>query len=148
MSAAPSLPPSVLVARRCLPTLLLAMIALGTAGTALAGQTAAGSGAPVDPRIANVLSELEKTRTIYQTALSPDGQWIAWVVGADEGTEIQVAPMADPAHPRRLTAGTGAPCTEQSLAWSFGDDLAFTSDCNAAAGAAAQADVYIAAPAA
>jgi dipeptidyl aminopeptidase/acylaminoacyl peptidase len=125
------------------------MIALGGGGTALAGQSAAaGSAAPVDPRIANVLSELEATRVIRQAALSPDGQWIAWVVDGDGGTEIQVAPMADPAHPRRLTAGTGAPCTEQSLAWSFGDDLAFTSDCNAAAGATGQADVYIAAPAA
>ncbi len=122
------------------------MIALGTAAPASAEQTAAGSGASVDPRIANVLSELEKTRLIYQTALSPDGQWIAWVVEADEGSEIQVAAMADPGHPRRVTAGTGALCTEQSLAWSSADDLAFTSDCNAAAGAVGQADVYITAP--
>jgi dipeptidyl aminopeptidase/acylaminoacyl peptidase len=124
------------------------MIALGSDGIALAGQSAAGSAAPVDPRIANVLSELEKTRTIYQAALSPDGQWIAWVVAADGGTEIQVAPMTDPAHSRRLTAGTGATCTEESLAWSYDNELAFTSDCNPAAGTMGQADVYIAAAAA
>jgi dienelactone hydrolase len=127
------------------------VIALGGVANALPGQSAAGaagSSAAIDPRISNVLSELEKTRTIHQAALSADGQMIAWVVDADGGTEIQVAPTADPAHPRRLTAGTGASCTEQSLAWSYGNDLAFTSDCNAAAGAVGQADVYIAAAAA
>jgi len=137
MSAPPSLPASVPTACRRLCCLILASIALGGGG-------AAGSATPVDPRIANVLAELEKTRAIRQTALSPDGQWLAWVVDADGGTEIQLAAMADPARSRRLTAGTGTPCNEQSLAWSFGDDLAFTSDCNAAAEAAGQADVYLA----
>jgi Tol biopolymer transport system component len=71
------------------------------------------------------------------------------VVDADGGTEIQVAPTADPAHARRLTAGTGGPCIEQSLAWSpDSKELAFTSDCNAAGRRNDQADVYLAAPAA
>jgi dipeptidyl aminopeptidase/acylaminoacyl peptidase len=103
----------------------------------------------VDPRIANVISELEKTRTIYQAALSPDGQMIAWVVDADGGAEIQIAPAADPARSHRLTAGAGAACTEQNLAWSpDSKDIAFTSDCNAAAGAMGQSDIYLAMPSA
>ncbi len=50
------------------------------------------------------------------------------------GIEIQVASTADPSRPRRLTAGTGAACTEEDLAWSpDSKSLAFTSDCNAPA---------------
>jgi dipeptidyl aminopeptidase/acylaminoacyl peptidase len=117
---------------------------------ALLGQSAPSSSQPVDPRIANVISELERTRTIHQAALSPDGQLIAWVVDADGGTEIQIASTADPARARRLTAGAGASCLEQNVAWSpDSKELAFTSDCNDGAdGAIDQADVYIAAPAA
>jgi dipeptidyl aminopeptidase/acylaminoacyl peptidase len=111
--------------------------------------TALGSSAPLDPRIAKVVGELEKTRIIHQAALSPDGQTIAWVVDGETGTEIQVAPTADPSHAHRLTAGTGGPCTEDSLAWSPDSKaLAFSSDCRAPAAANDQSDIYLAAPAA
>ena len=67
----------------------------------------------------------------------------------ERGIEIQVASTADPAHPHRLTAGNGAPCMEEDLAWSpDSKELAFTSDCNAPSGAVEQADIYIATPAA
>ena len=50
-----------------------------------------------DPRIDSVLNDLGKVRSIYQTALSPDGKMIAWVVAGEEGgkrsgSEIEVAP--------------------------------------------------------
>jgi dipeptidyl aminopeptidase/acylaminoacyl peptidase len=113
----------------------------------IGGHCAAASSTAVDPRIAGVISELEKTRTIHQAALSPDGQTIAWAVDADIGIEIQVAPAADPSHAHRLTAGTGSSCTEDNLAWSPDSNaLAFTSDCNAPAGTADQSDVYLATP--
>jgi dipeptidyl aminopeptidase/acylaminoacyl peptidase len=111
--------------------------------------TALGSSAPLDPRISNILGELEKTRTFRQAALSPDAQTIAWVVDGETGTEIEVAPTSDPSRARRLTAGTGGPCTEDSLAWSpDSKSLAFSSDCNAPATANDQSDIYLAAPAA
>jgi dipeptidyl aminopeptidase/acylaminoacyl peptidase len=120
---------------------------LGLLATLALTTSAAASTTPLDPRIANVLSELEQTRTLRQATLSPNGQQIAWVVDADGGTQIQVAATVDPAHPRRLTAGAGAPCLEQSLAWSpDSKELAFTSSCNASAGATEQLDVYIATP--
>ena len=126
---------------------LSVVIACVIAYIGIGGYCAAASSTAVDPRIAGVISELEKTRTIHQAALSPDGQMIAWAVDADMGIEIQVAPTADPSRAHRLTAGTGSSCTEENLAWSPDSNaLAFTSDCNAPAGAADQSDVYLATP--
>ena len=68
----------------CLFTLLCVL----SAGTA---QGATPPSDTRDPRIASLLSELEQTRRIRQTALAPDSQWIAWVVDGAVGTEIQVA---------------------------------------------------------
>ena len=102
-----------------------------------------------DPRIGNVIAELEKTSKIRQVALSPDGQMIAWAVDGQTGIEIQVATTTDPGHPRRVTAGTGAACTEEDLAWSpDSKSLAFTSDCNAPSNSMDQLDVYVVNPAA
>ena len=48
-------------------------------------RSAAASPTPADPRIGNVIAELEKTRKIRQAALSPDGQMIAWAVDGQTG---------------------------------------------------------------
>jgi dipeptidyl aminopeptidase/acylaminoacyl peptidase len=102
--------------------------------------SAGAAAAPTDPRIAAVISELEQTRRIRETALSPDGQTIAWVVDGAAGTEIEIASTADPARPRRLSAGRGEPCIEENLAWApDSKSVAFTSDCNSPQ----QAEIYI-----
>ena len=49
-----------------------------------------------DPRIADTLDQLAKVRNFRQTALSPDGKQIAWVVEtAAGGMEIQLAGPAE-----------------------------------------------------
>jgi dipeptidyl aminopeptidase/acylaminoacyl peptidase len=124
---------------------LFASIALAGGATALAAPAA-----PVDPRIASVISDLEKTRVLRQATLSPNGQMIAWAVDGDRGgTEIQVASTADPARSHRITAGDGRACIEDDLAWSpDSKQLAFTSDCDGGSGDMDQSDVYLAVPAA
>jgi dipeptidyl aminopeptidase/acylaminoacyl peptidase len=102
-----------------------------------------------DPRIDSVLTDLGKVRSIYQTALSPDGKMIAWVVSGEEGgkrsgSEIEVAPLATPDKATRITAGSkGELCEESSIAWSpDSKTLAFLSDC----ADKAQSDFYLAQP--
>ena len=130
---------------------LLRALAPACAGLLIAltiTRNAAASAPPPDPRIGNVIAELEKTREVHQVSLSPDGQMIAWAVDGQTGIEIQVATTADPSHPHRVTAGTGGPCTEEDLAWSpDSKSLAFTSDCNAPSDSANQLDVYLMNPA-
>ncbi len=112
-----------------------------------AGAAARCISTPLDPRIAGVISELEKTRTIHQAALSPDGQMIAWAVDGDMGIEIQVAPTADPSRAHRLTAGTGSSCTEDEPGLVAGQQCArLHLRLQCPAGATDQADVYLATP--
>jgi dipeptidyl aminopeptidase/acylaminoacyl peptidase len=101
-----------------------------------------------DARIGHVLSELGKVRNLHQTAISPDGRTLAWVVdtapGGNTGTEIEVAPLTAPEKPTRVTAATkGELCDESSIAWSpDSKTLAFLSDC----ADKAQSDFYLAQP--
>ncbi|AXC14173.1 tolB protein [Acidisarcina polymorpha] len=104
-----------------------------------------------DPRIDSLIDNLGKVRNLYQTAISPDGARIAWVVDGEEqgkrsGSEIEVAPRTSPEKPIRITAGSkGELCVEGSLAWSpDSKTLAFLSDCQSAGENKTQADFYLA----
>lgn len=90
---------------------------------------------PHDPRIAAIIHSLEQVHEVRQTALSPNGKSIAWVVGGPKGSwEIEAAPLADPAAAHRVTACVKrASGKEDDVAWSPDSNrLAFFSDCGAA----------------
>jgi dipeptidyl aminopeptidase/acylaminoacyl peptidase len=84
----------------------------------------------------HVLSELAAVRDFRETAISPDGAHVAWVVGLEgkdglpsRNSAIYVAEARGSAKPRHVTAGRAA-CIEHGLAWSPDSSrLAFLSDC-------------------
>ena len=83
-----------------------------------------------------VLAELAAVRDFKETAISPDGTRVAWVVGLDgkdglpsTNSAIYTAELRA-SKPRRVTAGNGGACMERGLAWSPDSArLAFLSDC-------------------
>jgi dipeptidyl aminopeptidase/acylaminoacyl peptidase len=85
---------------------------------------------PHDPRISKIIQTLGQGRSIRETDLSPDGNYIAWNVSGSGGG-IKVAPLNDPVHPKDITACTGgAKGRESGIAWSpDSKTLAFFSDC-------------------
>jgi dipeptidyl aminopeptidase/acylaminoacyl peptidase len=135
-----------------MPTLarkILSCAALALLAANLPAQTTAAS-APRDPRIDAVLNNLGKVRAIHQTAISPDGKLLAWVVAGEEGgkrggTEIEVAPLSAPDKTTRATGGSkGALCDEGDIAWSpDSKTLAFLSDCQADGENKGQRDFYL-----
>jgi dipeptidyl aminopeptidase/acylaminoacyl peptidase len=89
-----------------------------------------------DPRISQVIDALNQAKTIRETALSPDGKWIAWNVAGRGGAGIEVAPLDHPEAAKRMTAceGGGANSTtrgqESNVVFSpDSKQVAFFSDC-------------------
>jgi dipeptidyl aminopeptidase/acylaminoacyl peptidase len=83
------------------------------------------------------MTELAHVRRFTETAISPDGEWVAWVetlpVAGDApsaGTAIYVAPTGTPRPARRIRAGGGdTPSDDHGIAWSpDSKSLAFLSD--------------------
>jgi len=92
-------------------------------------QNPSPTGRQHDPRIGQIIHTLEEARGISETDLSPSGEWIAWNAGG-----IELAPLNDPAHSRRITAcangANGANGEEEGIAWSPNSkNLAFFSNC-------------------
>ena len=84
-----------------------------------------------DPRIPQIISALGEAKTIRGTALSPDGKYIAWDQGGRGGSDIELAPLSNPAAAKRITACPGGERGEESNAVFSPDSkqLAFFSDC-------------------
>jgi dipeptidyl aminopeptidase/acylaminoacyl peptidase len=119
---------------------------------ALAAAAAArGAG---EARIGRIMRRLRDVQRFDAVSVAPDGKAIAWTVtdkesdasaahGGKPGQLLQVA-NADGTGVRTVRiAGTVRSCRFRDLKWSPGGrTLAFLSNCNHAAGAAAQFDIY------
>jgi dipeptidyl aminopeptidase/acylaminoacyl peptidase len=98
-------------------------------GTAVFAQAPA---APAhDPRIPKIIGALNQARSIRGTELSPDGKHIVWEIGERGGSEIELAPLANPAAEKRITACSNADKGPESNAVFSPDSkqLAFLSEC-------------------
>src|SRR6516165_2538835 len=76
---------------------------------------------PVDhARIDEVLSSLNRGRSVGQVAVSPDGKRVAWIQGRRDGGDIFVAPTNDLAKAERISAGVQPDqhCRESEIVWS------------------------------
>jgi dipeptidyl aminopeptidase/acylaminoacyl peptidase len=80
--------------------------ALCAASSALAQTPAVAPATPAqhDPRIAQLGEALGKDESIRETNLSPDGKYIVWNESGHAGYGLQLAPLADPASAKRVTA--------------------------------------------
>jgi dipeptidyl aminopeptidase/acylaminoacyl peptidase len=116
-------------------------IAVGCISLFFSGALAWGQATPADPRIEQILSQLERVRWPQLTAVSPDGRWMAWTVDEDD---IEVAPLAKPAANRRITVcREGQKGSEYGVAWApDSHQLAFLSSC----GANRQLGIYVVSP--
>ncbi|MGA8110932.1 MAG: S9 family peptidase, partial [Acidobacteriaceae bacterium] len=81
---------------------LLLPFALGAA-LASAAQTPPVN-PPHDPRVTQLIDALGQGKNISETNLSPDGNWIVWGIGGRGGSDIEVAPLANPESARPITA--------------------------------------------
>jgi dipeptidyl aminopeptidase/acylaminoacyl peptidase len=96
--------------------------------------TGSRSGAAQDRSIADVLGTLDRVRGFHETAISPDGQRIAWVQDvASGGTSVFWRDLRMSNPPMRITAAidpaADKPHSEGDVAWSpDGRSLVFLSD--------------------
>jgi dipeptidyl aminopeptidase/acylaminoacyl peptidase len=83
--------------------------------------------APSSARLDEILSSLNRARTIAQVAVSPDGKRLAWL----EAGEIRVAPIGNLSQSQPVTAALPEQsCGASDLIWSPGSSaLAFLSNC-------------------
>ena len=99
---------------------LFACLSSGAIALAQAPALTQAAAPAKDPRIGQIITQLEAVRAPHQTALSPDAQWIAWVVNGKGGdSEIDAAPLNQPEAVHRITAcGEGEKGSENEIAWS------------------------------
>jgi dipeptidyl aminopeptidase/acylaminoacyl peptidase len=136
--------------RAHVPTLSRAL-AIGLAVSVLPAQTAHAQGPSrtAGTSIDQAMEQTAAVRRYAETAISPDGKWVAWVETLPEtkdtpslGTAIFVAVVGSTAPARRIQAGVGTgPSADHGLAWSRDSRwLAFLSD----AEHAGQLQLYVA----
>jgi dipeptidyl aminopeptidase/acylaminoacyl peptidase len=142
MQAAPDSIPCMIV--KPFPRPLLSAVCTATllslAGPLFAhAATADKASAPAtpknDPRIPQILASLNKVQNISQTAISPDGQHLAWVLRSTAGSEIMLGRPDGQDAQRVQLAAKNEHCSSSSIAFSpDSQKLAFLSDCASSAG--------------
>jgi dipeptidyl aminopeptidase/acylaminoacyl peptidase len=127
-----------LLSSRPLRWAVLALALFVNCTVLLRAQDAGTVPSPSEARIDEILSGINRARTITQVAVSPDGKRLAWV---QDG--IFVAPIGNIAASRRISAASASDqrCAESELAWSPDSSaLVFASDC---AQPGEQLDLYL-----
>jgi dipeptidyl aminopeptidase/acylaminoacyl peptidase len=129
----------------CCRGVLAAIAGLLVSGSLVASSALAqGTASPQKTRLDEVLSGLNRGRSVGQVAVSPDGKRLAWIDRAKQGEEILVAPLGDLGKNQRVTAAAKPDqhCKEDEIRWEPDSQaLVFFSDCAKAGG---QADLYYA----
>ncbi|MGB7170362.1 MAG: S9 family peptidase [Acidobacteriaceae bacterium] len=111
---------------------VLASLSIFCVAASVSAQTAPA--APVhDPRITQLVDFLGQVKMIRETSLSPNGQLIEWDISGHGGSDIEVAPLDNPAVARHVTACASGNRGQESNAVFSPDSqqLAFFSSCNA-----------------
>jgi dipeptidyl aminopeptidase/acylaminoacyl peptidase len=119
-----------------------ATLFLGAAFTLSAPAQTQSSPASGRSAIEEVLKGFNRSHSLGQVAISPDGKRLAWTERNKEGAEIRVAPLGDLAKSERVTAATRPEqhCHEGKIAWApNAQALAFFSDC----ARPGQSDLYL-----
>ncbi|WP_263356863.1 S9 family peptidase [Acidicapsa ligni] len=102
---------------------------------------------PAKERVEEVLKGMRRGHGVGPVAVSPDGSLLAFVRPSKDGSQIELAPFADPSKTTRITAAKkdDAKCGESMVAWSPDSrHLAFVGDCLSSEGQSNPDDVFIA----
>jgi dipeptidyl aminopeptidase/acylaminoacyl peptidase len=86
---------------------------------------------PAKAQVEEVLRGLDRSHGLGPVAISPDGSLLAFVRPTGDGSQVLVAPFADPARTTRITAKKDdVHCGESMVAWAPDSRrLAFVGDC-------------------
>ena len=120
------------------------MLPLLTAAPLAIAQAVPNAAHKADPRIATLLSDLGKTQSPMQAAISPDGTTVAWSARSKDGVVIHLSSVNNPDPAKDKVIGTGlaggdAKCGNALPTWSpDGESLAFVSTCTGKAAGQAQ----------
>ncbi len=98
-----------------------------------------------NPRIASLIETLGKARTPSESAISPDGQTVAWSIRSRQGSQIHLTSIAAPSKDQLLTPSTATTgCGSTTPIWSpDGQSIAFLSTCTTSGESPSQDQIFL-----